>query len=231
MPLVPMPYPLLILTLTRCGQYDIQKPTDTCWFALQCSVGFESALPVDTDLDTLIPLVMPWTLLGAHGAADPSTPTVIVRLTGLLVTAGGQFSPLSINPVAVIPTSSTNAFAKSLRKDATQRLMALAKDQPSSVLWKLADDAGPDEEEGGSLGKFLQYLGSLPGPVALHAGTVLYFSVPASELFNFDDSGVPGPKAETLWVAPSQIEIQGTQVLTATVSHPTNQPYFEPSGF
>ena len=140
MPLVPMPYPLLILTLTRCGQYDIQKPTDTCWFALQCSVGFESALPVDTDLDTLIPLVMPWTLLGAHGAADPSTPTVIVRLTGLLVTAGGQFSPLSINPVAVIPTSSTNAFAKSLRKDATQRLMALAKDQPSSVLWKLADD-------------------------------------------------------------------------------------------
>jgi hypothetical protein len=108
-------------------------------------------------------------------------------------------------------------------------LIALTRTQPSSVVWKLGDGDGPDEEEGGSLGKFLQYLSSLPGEVARQAGTVLYFSVAAGDLFTFPPTGEPAPRAARLWVAPRQLHLGGALDLSGVPAQAANLPYLESS--
>ena len=224
-----MSRPLLILTLTRCGQWKIELPTDTCWFALQCSVGFDARLPHGTDFGAALPPVMPWALLGAHGAAAPAQDMVSIPLQGYLVQADGSTSPVTIATPAELPTSSRHPFAQTMRDDAETHLIALARSQPPSVVWQLGDGDGPDEEEGGSLGKFLQYLSSLPGEVARQAGTVLYFSVAAGDLFTFPPSGEPAPRASRLWVAPRQLQLGGALDLSGVPAQAANVPYLESS--
>lgn len=212
-----MPNPLLILTLTRCGQFKIEEG-GTCWFALQCSVGFDGPLADGTDVEATLRPVMPWALLGAHhmvGGQDP----VSVALSGFLVNADGTSSPLNI-AAAQLPPSVPGSFAEAIRSDAEMHLVNLAKEQPQSIVWKLGAGDGPDQEEGGSLGKFLQYLGTLPGEVARQAGTVLYFSMPAADLFTFDAAGQATPKAATLWAAPAQVQLGGALALAGATSKP-----------
>lgn len=218
-----MPNPLFILTLTRCGQFKIEDG-GTCWFALQCSVGFDDLLPDGTDVEASLRAVMPWALLGAHGV-EGGQDVVSVALSGFLVNADGTSTPLNI-AAAELPHSIAGSFAEAIRSDAEKHLVNLAKEQPQSIVWKLGTGDGPDEEEGGSLGKFLQYLGALPGEVARQAGTVLYFSVPAADLFTFDAAGQAAPKAVTLWAAPAQVQLGGALDLAAALTQPI-QAYLE----
>lgn len=225
-----MAQPVLILTLTRCGQFKIQKPADRCWFALQCSTAFDAPLPPGTDIKKALPPLMPWSMLGAHGPAAPADPTVStvqVQLRGVLVFADGTTSPTTISTSGDLPTSAANPFAERIRADSELQLTVLATEHPKSVEWKLGSGSGPDDDEGGKLGKYLQYLCSLPGEVARQVGTVLFFSVPASDLFAFDAAGNATAKAARLWVAPEQIEYAGAQTLDKAVTQPVDLPYLE----
>lgn len=173
---------------------------------------------------------MPWSMLGVHGPgapADPTIRTVQVNLRGILFFADGTTSPTTISASGDLPTSAANPFAQQMRKDSEAQLIDLATERPKSIEWKLGSGSGPDDDEGGALGKYLQYLCCLPGEVARQAGTVLFFSVPASDLFSFDAAGNATAKAARLWVAPEQIEYAGQQALDAAIVQPVDLPYLE----
>jgi hypothetical protein len=220
-----MPTPILILTLTRCGQFKVET-NGTCWFALQCSTGFDGPLADGGDVEAALRPVMPWALLGAH-KGSVGQPQVQVALSGYFRYADGTNSALNVSP-AELPFSVPGSFAESMRQDAERHLVDLARQNPRSIVWKLGAGDGPDEEEGGSLGKFLQYLGTLPGEVARQAGTVLYFPIPAADLFTFDAAGRATPKAVNLWVAPASVELNGALALRGAPTQPV-EAYLEGS--
>lgn len=222
-----MTQPLLILTLTRCGQWQVASPTDRCWFALQCSVAFDGPLPDGTDVEAALRKVMPWTLLGAQGAADTRGPVAPVPLRAFVVQADGTSAQVGTAARAELPTSSGSEFARSIRSAAESHLLNLAIERPTSIVWKFDNQAGPDGDEGGSLGEFLQYLCSLPGEVARQAGTVLYFSIAAADLFEFPDGSASVSKEAKLWVAPEQLYLDGALALSSAPAKVQSALYLE----